>query len=81
MSKRPLAKRERSRDELTQAVHQFITTYIAGHGYSPNMREIGEACHIGRTTAVRYLDRLEMLGHIRRDLGVARGITLLHPPS
>jgi len=70
------ATRPQLQKQLTCSVLQFIREYTDKHGYSPSMREIGEACQIGRTTVVRYLDRLEVQGHIHRDLGVARGITL-----
>lgn len=73
MSGAPQNKREKPQEQLTRSVLQFIRTYVDQHGYSPSMREIGEACHIGRTTVVRYLDCLEVQGHLRHDLGVALG--------
>lgn len=71
-------KHKVTQEELTQSVLQFIEDYIEEHRYSPSIREIGDQCLIGRTTVTRYLDRLEIQGHITRDLGVARSITLLN---
>lgn len=66
--------------ELTRTLWIFIAEYIQAHGYPPSIREIAQHCHLGRTTVVRYLDRLEAQGHLRRSTGVARSITLLRPP-
>jgi repressor LexA len=54
---------------------RFIVEYREQRQISPTYREIGEACRISTTSLVRYhLDKLEMMGYIRRLRGVPRGI-------
>lgn len=70
-------KQQTTQENLAKSVLQFLETYIAEHHYSPSIREIGEQCQMGRATVTRYLDRLEVQGHITRDPGVARSIALV----
>lgn len=64
--------------ERSLAVWQFIQSHRNEKGISPTYREIGKACSIPTTSAVRYtLDILERESIIRRHAGVARGIVLL----
>jgi DNA-binding MarR family transcriptional regulator len=72
-----IGKQKQTQETLTNSVLQFIEAYIDEHHFSPSVREIGENCLIGRTTVTRYLDRLEAQGRIRRELGIARSITLV----
>jgi len=65
--------------DFAEVVYAFIEKFIHEHGYSPSMREIGFGCHIGRSTVLRYLDRLEAQGRISRELGTARSISLQKP--
>jgi DNA-binding MarR family transcriptional regulator len=62
--------------ESTEAVYQFLKDYIRKHNFPPTVREIGDACHLSRSTVTRNLDRLEALGRITRQPGKARSITL-----
>jgi len=62
--------------ETTEAVYNFIRTYIEQRGFSPSLREIAAGCFLGHSTIIRYLDRLEAMGYITRELGVARSIRL-----
>ena len=64
-------------DQAVEVIYTFICVYIGEHGYSPSLREIGAHCYMGRSTVIRYLDRLEAQGRISRDLGKARSISLL----
>lgn len=64
-------------DLLAQEVYAFIAQYIAEHGYAPSIRDISKGCNISRSNVIRYLDRLEAYGHIKRDPGVSRGISLI----
>ncbi|MEP7292251.1 MAG: hypothetical protein ABI835_10725 [Chloroflexota bacterium] len=67
---------EKPADPMIETVYQFISAYIGAHRYSPSLREISAECYIGRSTVLRYLDRLEAYGRIRRETGKARSITL-----
>ena len=69
-------KQKTTQETLAKSVLCFIQEYMAEHHYSPSIREIGEQCGMGRATVTRYLDRLEVQGHITRDPGIARSITL-----
>lgn len=64
-------------DQIADEVYHFIVQYIQKNGFAPNLREIGEGCHIGRSTTIRYLDRLELQRRITREPGRARSISLL----
>jgi repressor LexA len=45
----------------------FIEEFTAGHGFSPTMREIGDATGLSSTSSVAWqLDVLEARGAIRR---------------
>lgn len=68
-------------DPMTEAVYTFIRDFRRQHGYPPSQREICAACYMGRSTAQRHLDRLEIQGRIARDPGRARGITLIDPDN
>lgn len=68
------------REELEaslECIYRFVDAFIEEHGYSPSLREIGAACHLGRTTVSRYLDKLEGQGKIAREIGRARSIRIL----
>ena len=59
------------------AVYEFIRDYIEEFNFAPTQREIAEGCLLTRGTIVRYLDRLEALGVVTREMGKARSITLI----
>lgn len=62
---------------LVEIVYSFIVNYIHQQGYSPSLREIAAGCTIGRSTASRYVDKLEAQQRVIRDEGKARSIRLL----
>lgn len=68
-------------DHLTETVYTFIRAYIHLHHLPPTLREIAEGCHIGRSTTLRHLDRLEAWGWLFREAGKARGIYLIEPDT
>jgi DNA-binding MarR family transcriptional regulator len=68
-------------DDLTESVYSFIREYIHLHHLPPTLREIAEGCHIGRSTTLRHLDRLEAGGRLVREPGKARSICLIEPDS
>ncbi len=68
-------------DLLTETVYTFIRAYIHQHHLPPTLREIAEGCHIGRSTTLRHLDRLEAWGRLFREPGKARSIYLIEPDT
>lgn len=67
---------ETSADQKLDLIYQFIQTYIVQNGFSPSLREISDGCYVGRSTVLRYLDRLAAQGLISRQDGKARSIHL-----
>ncbi len=61
----------------TKAVYAFIQDYMQREGSAPTIREIAEACYLGRSTVQRHLDRLAAWGWIIQRPGRARGIVLV----
>ncbi len=58
-------------------IYEFIRTTIAARGIPPSMREIGEKFGIRSTNGVEgHLAALEKSGHINRERGKSRGISL-----
>jgi repressor LexA len=60
-----------------QEVLDFVTEYINERGYAPSLREIGKQIAVSGTLGVmKHLEALERKGHLRRQEGSSRGITL-----
>jgi DNA-binding MarR family transcriptional regulator len=66
---------------VLEQVYAFIAAYIHQHSNSPSLREIADACYLGRSTTYRFLDKLEAQGRILREPGQARNIRLPQPDS
>ena len=65
-----------------EQILDFITEFVAAHGYGPTLREIAAASGLRSVSAVvHHLYWLETLGRLHRDKGTARGISLTKPPS
>ena len=68
-------------DEMIQPILDeivdFIRDYSDEYGFAPSLREIGDHCHIGRTTVSRYLDKLVIQGRITRMAGRARSLHVI----
>jgi repressor LexA len=63
--------------ERQQEIFEFIRATIAGKGIPPSMREIGEKFGIRSTNGVeKHLASLEKSGHIVRERGKSRGLSL-----
>lgn len=60
-----------------QRIFDFITSYIARHGYSPSIREIADAEHLHLSTIAYQLTELQIAGKIKRTEGVARSIRVV----
>jgi DNA-binding MarR family transcriptional regulator len=67
------------RDPHSELVYAFLKAYFRLHSYPPSQREIALGCHLGKSTVMRCLDRLEINGLITREVGQARSIVLLDP--
>ncbi len=64
-------------NSVTDAVYDFIKTYIQEHAYPPTLREIARGCYLSTSAVTRHLNRLEQRGKIYREPARARGIRLL----
>jgi repressor LexA len=54
-------------------VLEFIRAFRRRHGYSPSVREIGEALGISSTSVVSYhIGQLERSGMLQREAGKSR---------
>ena len=57
---------------------EFLSRFIAEHGYPPSVREIGQHFHIQSLAGVTcHLDALQKKKFIERDKGKARGIRVV----
>lgn len=81
MSVAQLSMTQPSEQSLLEQVYEFIVAYIQEHATNPSLREIADACYIGRSTTYRFLDKLEAQGRIVREPGQARSIRLPKPDS
>jgi repressor LexA len=58
-------------------VLEIVTQYINEYGYPPSLRDIGKKLGVSGTLGVmKHLVALEKKGHLRRQEGSSRGITL-----
>jgi SOS-response transcriptional repressor LexA len=61
-----------------QQTLDFIKWYIAKHGYSPSVREIGQGIFLTAHSSVcAVLDQLEDQGYIERKAGKSRSIRIV----
>ncbi len=64
-------------EAVADEVYRFIHAYKKAHGFPPSIRNISDGCLISRSNVIRYLDKLEARGRIKREPNIPRGITLL----
>ncbi len=65
-----------------QQILSFIREFIERKGYPPTVRDILRSCHISSPAVVQHhLKVLEDQGHISREPGVRRSITLADRPG
>jgi len=63
--------------ERHQRILDFLLEYQRENTYPPSIREIGEKTGITSTSLVNYyLDQLEKMGKIERDLKISRGVRI-----
>jgi repressor LexA len=58
-----------------------ITRWVQEQGYPPTFQELAQALHLTVKNARDYVLLLERKGYLRRQLKVARGMTLLKRPA
>ena len=64
--------------DMGEKILEFIDQFIKLNGYSPNMREIGEAVGISSTSHVSYwIDRLVEQGKVTKVGGIARSVRVV----
>ncbi len=72
-----MTKQSNKLSDKQRAILDFIQMQIAGTGFPPTIREIGEACGIASTSVVNYnLNKLATGGYIARVHEKSRGIRL-----
>src|SRR5215467_8896114 len=61
-------------------VYDFISRFVAEHGYSPSFEEIGKGLELNSLATVhKHITNLEKKGLLRRDYNRSRSIDLLQP--
>jgi repressor LexA len=64
--------------ERQQEIWNFLVEYVAGHGYPPTVREIGERVGLASPSTVHaHLANLERAGLLRRDPTKPRALELI----
>ena len=68
--------------ERHRKILHFLNKFNDDNGYSPSIRQIGEAINVNSTSLVDYyLRQLEEMGYIERDHHVSRSIRILKPST
>lgn len=77
-SARGSTRRRKSLSEKQLAILDFIQRAVAGRGYPPSMREIGDAVGLSSLSSVTHqLNQLELSGYLRRDPNRPRALEIL----
>ena len=77
-SPRGSTRRRKSLSEKQKAILEFIQRAVAGRGYPPSMREIGDAVGLSSLSSVTHqLNQLELSGYLRRDPNRPRALEVL----
>ena len=72
-----MARKAKGLGERHKKILDFLKSYQTREGYTPTIREIGEATNISSTSVVNYyLDQLEKMGKIERQRKISRGVRL-----
>ncbi|RMF82906.1 MAG: hypothetical protein D6737_00135 [Chloroflexi bacterium] len=61
---------------LMLQIYEYIREQIEENGIPPTMNEIGDACHVSRPTAVKYVEILVGRNHLIRIPNKRRGLRL-----
>lgn len=72
-----MARKSEGLGKRHKKIMQFLETFQANNGYSPSIREIGEAINVRSTSLVDYyLKQLEERGYISRENHISRSICI-----
>lgn len=72
------ARRRKSLSAKQIAILEVIQRSVAGRGYPPSMREIGDAVGLSSLSSVTHqLNQLELAGYLRRDPNRPRALEVL----
>ncbi len=75
-----MVRKKAGLSERHRKILQFLEKFNAENGYSPSIRQIGEAINVNSTSLVDYyLRQLEEMEFIERDHHVSRSIRILKP--
>lgn len=75
---KPGTRRRKSLSDKQLAILDFIQRAVAGRGYPPSMREIGDAVGLSSLSSVTHqLNQLELSGYLRRDPNRPRALEVL----
>lgn len=76
-----MASKKTTLSARSEQILQFIIRFKSDRGYSPSMREIGDAVGLSSAASVKYqLELLEQGGYLALE-GLARGIRVLITPE
>ncbi len=75
---KPGTRRRKSLSDKQLAILEVIKRAVAGRGYPPSMREIGDAVGLSSLSSVTHqLNQLELSGYLRRDPNRPRALEVL----
>jgi len=75
-----MARKREGLSERHRKIMQYLTEFIDEYGYSPSIREIGDAIDVKSTSLVDYyLNQLEEKNFISREGRISRSIRVLKP--
>ena len=75
-----MVRKKAGLSERHRKILQFLDKFNDDNGYSPSIRQIGEAINVNSTSLVDYyLRQLEEMDYIERDHHVSRSIRILKP--
>lgn len=75
-----MARKREGLSDRHRRIMEYLTEFIDEFGYSPSIREIGDAIDVKSTSLVDYyLNQLEEREHISREGRISRSIRVLKP--
>jgi repressor LexA len=75
-----MARKREGLSERHRKIMEYLAVFIGDAGYSPSIREIGDAINVKSTSLVDYyLNQLEEKGYISREGRISRSIRILKP--
>ena len=62
--------------ERDKEIYKFIRSYFSEHGFSPSIREIGNAVFMSRSAVQRHLLKMQELGYLTMTPRTPRSIVI-----